>query len=266
MTAPKRPGAPPCRSMGTQCHSLPVVLRVTSLEGGPKSGDQEATWLIGHTEHITFLSDLWEDDDDLYVEAALHVPCRFLESGTPGEARCKAYGFSALKSPKGDPVPAPRRLGGDRFRVVENGRFASRTMLPIPHPPRELPVHAGTNPCVGAPCRTADHQRGAACCRDLQIEIMCTTRERRLEALIRARQTPYLCKIDRESPFSLSAEVISACGFLLDDGIHCALHGRQRSDGRPAKPELCSEWPDGAEVMHPGCVFAPKSGKLSAIS
>jgi hypothetical protein len=142
--------------------------------------------------------------------------------------------------------------------VVEGGRFVSRVLRKIPRPPRELPVHAGTNPCVGAPCRTADHRRGAACCRDLQIEIMCTTRQRKLEALIRSRKPPYLCKVDRETPFSLNAEMISACGFLLEDKVHCALHGRQRSDGRPAKPELCSDWPDGEDVMHPGCVFGKR--------
>ena len=244
--------------MGPHCGTLRVVLRVTTLDAGPGSGDQEATWLVGHTESITFLSDLWEDDHDLYVEAALQVPCRFLKDGGPGERRCGAHGFSGPIPRRKPPVPAPRRLGKDRFRVVENGRFASRVLRPMPRLPRELPVHAGTNPCVGAPCHTADHRRGAACCRDLQIEIMCTARERKLEALIRARQSPYLCKIGRQSPFSLSAEVISACGFLLEDKIHCALHGRQRSDGRPAKPELCSEWPDGAEVMHPGCVFGKK--------
>jgi len=242
--------------MGRQCHSLEVVLRVTTLDQGPGSGDQEATWLVGHTENITFLSDLWEDDEDLYVEAALHVPCRFRSGEANGELHCRAYDYSLPAGRVRTEARAPRRLGEDRFRIVDKGRFATRTLAPAPRPRRELPVHAGSNPCVGAPCRTADHRRGAACCRDLQIEIMCTTRERKLEALIRSRQAPYLCKVDRESPFSISAEVISACGFLLEDQIHCALHGRQRSDGRPAKPELCSEWPDGAEVRHPGCVFA----------
>lgn len=246
--------------MGSHCRTLNVVLRVTSLDAGPKSGDHEATWLIGHTENITFRSDLWEDDEDLYVEAALHVPCRFLSADVDGAPRCEAHGFKGSHPRNFPPEPAARRLGADRFRVVENGRLVSRVLQPMPRPPRELPVHAGTNPCVGAPCRTADHRRGAACCRDLQIEIMCTAKERKLEALIRARQSPYLCKIDRESPFSLSAEVISACGFLLDDQIHCSLHARQRNDGRPAKPELCSEWPDGAEVMHPGCVFGRAPG------
>ncbi len=241
--------------MGAHCRTLNVVLRVTTLDDGPLSGDHEATWLIGHTENITFLSDLWEDDEDLYVEAALHVPCRFLSTDPSGAPSCLAHGFKGSNARISRPAPAPRRLGIDRFQVVENARFASRVLHPMPRLPRELPVHAGTNPCIGAPCRTADHRRGAACCRDLQIEMMCTTREKKLEALIRSRQPPYLCKIARESKFSLSAEVISGCGFLLEDKIHCALHGRQRSDGRPAKPVLCSEWPDGAELRHPGCVF-----------
>lgn len=72
---------------------------------------------------------------------------------------------------------------------------------------------------------------------------------------MRSRRPPFLCKVDRESDNSLSGELISACGYLKDDGIECSLHGRRRPDGRPAKPDLCSQWPDGAEAMHPGCVF-----------
>jgi hypothetical protein len=250
---------PPCRSMGSQCHSLRVILRVATLDAGPLSGDHEATWLMGHTGRITFLSDLWEDDEDLYVSAELHVPCRFLteENGTAG---CAAHGYSRRATGPLPHTPAPRRLGGDRFRIVERGRLASRVLTTPPPPPRSLPVRMEVNPCVGAPCRTADNQRGAACCRDLQVEIMCTTRERRLESLIRSRKRPYLCKIVREGKYSLNAEMISACGFLGEDDVSCALHGRSRSDGRPAKPELCSEWPEGGETLHPGCVFAPRAG------
>jgi hypothetical protein len=102
-----------------------------------------------------------------------------------------------------------------------------------------LPV-LGTNPCLGAPCRTADHTRGAACCRDLQIEIMCTREETRLEALVRARQSPYLCKTERNEADSIEAEMISACGTLARTGVVSQLHGRVREDGgRPAKPDLC---------------------------
>ena len=249
---------PPCRAMGAHCRSLRVILRVASLDDGPSSADHESTWLMGHTERITFLSDLWEDDGDLYVAAELHVPCRFLAEAAGSEpARCGAHGFTGAK-PTARPAVAPRRLGRDRFRIVDGGHLVSRNLPNAPPPPRSLPVRQSVNPCVTAPCRTADNRRGAACCRDLQIELMCTSRERRLEALIRARRSPLLCKISRESPFSLSAEMISACGFLMEDAISCGLHGRTRSDGRPAKPDLCSEWPEGGEILHPGCVFAVK--------
>lgn len=213
---------------------------------------------MGHTEHITFLSDLWEDDGDLYVAAELRVPCRFLVEGGEGRpAHCTAHGFDGNPG-RIRPGRALRVLGKDRFRIVDGGHLVSRR-LPAPPPPlRSLPVAENVNPCANAPCRTADNRRGAACCRDLQIEIMCTRRERRLEALIRSRRSPMLCKISRESPFSLSAEMISACGFLMEDGVSCGLHGRTRSDGRPAKPDLCSQWPEGGEIMHPGCVFAVK--------
>lgn len=247
---------PPCRSMGAQCNSLRVILRVATLDDGPLSGDHEATWLMGHTGRITFLSDLWEDDADLYISAELHIPCRYLDERETGAA-CRAFGYTRKLPLPARLPPARRQLGKDRFRIVERGRFASRILETAPPPPRSLPVLGATNPCAGAPCRTADNERGAACCRDLQVEIMCTTRERRLESLIRSRKRPYLCKVGREGKFSLNAEMISACGFLEGDGVSCVLHGRTRADGRPAKPELCSEWPEGGETLHPGCVFAP---------
>jgi hypothetical protein len=257
MLAPRDPMPPPCSAMGPQCRSLKVILRVSTLDAGPRSGDHEATWLLGHTERLTFLSDLWEDDDDLYVAAQIHIPCRFLAEESDGTARCTAHGFSG--APRNTrPRPAARRLKGDRFRIAEAGHLVTRVLEPAEPPRRSLPVHHGINPCATARCRTADHRVGAACCRDLQIEVMCTSREKRLEALVRARKSPYLCKVTRESPFSLGAEVISACGFLQEDGIHCGLHGRTRPDGRPAKPDLCSQWPEGGDTMHPGCVFAVK--------
>lgn len=259
MLASRAPAPPPCRSMGAHCRSLKVILRVSTLDDGARSGDHESTWLLGHTENVTFLSDLWKDDGDLYVAAQLHVPCRYLAEGEAGPARCTAHGYTG--SPRtGRPERAPRRLGGDRFRIVESGHVVTRTLKSPPTPPRALPVHHGVNPCATARCKTADHRIGAACCRDLQIELMCTSRERRLEALVRTRKSPQLCKVSRESPFSLSAEIISACGFLMEDGVHCGLHGRTRPDGRPAKPDLCSQWPEGGEITHPGCVFGPRGG------
>lgn len=248
-----KPAVPPCRALGSQCRSLPVTLRIGPLEDGTASLDHEATWLIGHTQHITF-SDIWEDEGELYVDATLHVSCKFLHR-EGGLAGCTAHGFRG-PLPRGAYEPdQPRRLGRDRFLLVENRRTVVRA---LPPPKHSLPVLNGQNPCAAAPCRTADNTRGAACCRDLQIEIMCTRRQLRLEALVRSRRSPYLCKVERAGDFSIEAEVISACGFLDDDGIRCSLHGRTRADGRPAKPDLCSEWPPKNKGLHPGCVFAPR--------
>ena len=65
-----------------------MTLRIGSLDEGDASLDDESTWLLGHTQHITFL-DLWEGEGDLYVDAVLHVPCRFL-SEEGGSASCSA--------------------------------------------------------------------------------------------------------------------------------------------------------------------------------
>jgi hypothetical protein len=251
---------PPCRRMGRHCRELSVTLRIGSLEEGSTSLDHEATWLLGHTERITF-GRLWHGAGDLYVEATLHAGCRYLATDAQ-VARCTAHGFTS--APRAvSPRPAQlRRLGGDRFRVVDDMRAATRD-LPLPAAPRRLPVLNGDNPCAAAPCRTSDHHRGAACCRDLQIEIMCTRRERRLESLVRSRRPPYLCKVTRPGDFSIEAEMISACGYLAEDGIACSLHGRARADGRPAKPDLCSDWPPKDRGLHPGCVFAPRTRRRS---
>jgi hypothetical protein len=250
------PAVPPCRSLGAQCRSLRVTLRIGELEEGPESLDHEATWLLGHTDQIDFL-ELWEGEGDLYVEAVLHVPCRYLHQDGP-VARCRAHGFtgSAPRGARRDPQPL--QLGGDRFVVVSECR---NTVQRLPLPPRSLPIlnaTMGDNPCATAPCRTADNTRKAACCRDLQIEIMCTRAQHRLEALVRSRRSPYLCKIERAGDYSLEVEMISACGYLEADGVSCSLHGRHRPDGRTAKPDLCFEWPPKNQGLHPGCVFGPR--------
>lgn len=249
--------------MGSQCDRLKVVLRIATREGpadgDPLSADHESTFLLGHTERITFLGDLWVDRKDVYHEAVLHVPCRFL-SRNGSEDRCSAHGFHRnARDPRPDP-PEPRMFPGNKFRIVESGKVVTRVLPQPAKPPRELPLHAGSNPCATAPCRTADNTRGAACCRDFQIEIMCTPRQVALEALVRARKPPYLCKVERGSAYSLEGEFISACAFLKEDGVNCGLHGRKRPDGRPAKPDLCSEWPEPGDLMHPGCVFRKKLG------
>jgi hypothetical protein len=247
---------PPCRSLGTQCRSLRVTLRIGELEEGPESLDHEATWLLGHTAQIDF-HELWEGEGDLYVEAVLHVPCRYLQQDG-STARCRAHGFTgpAPRTPAREPQPL--QLGGDRFVVVSE---CANGIEHLPYPPRSLPVldaAAGENPCATAPCRTADHTRKAACCRDLQLEIMCNRSQQRLETLVRSRRSPYLCKVERAGEYSLEVEMISACGYLQADGVSCSLHGRHRPDGRTAKPDLCFEWPPKNRGLHPGCIFGPR--------
>ena len=129
------PNAPPCRSLGVQCKSLRVTLRVGELEEGPDSLDHEATWLLGHTQHIDFL-ELWEGEGDLYVEAVLHVPCKFLHQ-EGDRARCRAHGFEGPTPRGARRDPQPLQLGNDRFVIVEECRNAVR---PLPMPARSLPV------------------------------------------------------------------------------------------------------------------------------
>jgi hypothetical protein len=186
---------------------LDVLLRIGSLEEGATSLDHEATWLLGHTERITF-GEVWSGEGELYVDAVLHVPCRHLKGSTEGRSRCAAHGFEG-RTPRPPRVPEqPRQLGRDRFRVVDRMKLANRHFpppAPAPVPARSLPVLADPagNPCEGAPCETSDHRRGAACCRDLQVEIMCTRKQLYLEALIRHRKSPYQCKEGREGDFSI---------------------------------------------------------------
>jgi len=252
-----RADVPPCRRMGRQCHALDVTLRIGSLEEGEESLDHEATWLMGHTERITF-GTVWPEEGELYVEATLHVPCRFYRETAPGVAACAAHAFIGSPPRRPARLEQPRQLGRDSFAVVENMHLTRRTLI---HPRRALRVltaPVGVNPCEGAPCETSDHRRGAACCRDMQVEIMCTRKQVRLEKLVRSRKSPYLCKVGREGDFSIDVEMISACGYLESGGVACTLHGRKRADGRSAKPDLCFDWPPKNKGLHPGCVFGPK--------
>ncbi|MEO8029439.1 MAG: hypothetical protein ABI765_01255 [Gemmatimonadota bacterium] len=246
--------APACTSLGSQCQSLKLTLRVAVISGGLDSTDHEATWLLGHTERLSF-GPVWNDGRHLYAPVELAIPCKHLRSDASG-SRCTTHGFTGDAIPV--PVPAqPRQLGGDRFRLMESGLPTDLTCV---QPPRSLPVLTdetpeGANPCTGAPCRTADNRQGSACCRDLQVEILCRAGDAELERLIRNRKSPYLCKIDREAPDSLTAELISACGYLESAAGSCTLHGRNRPDGRTAKPDLCFDWPPKGKGVHPGCVF-----------
>lgn len=240
---------PLCTRLGPHCRWLDVTLRIGELEEGVESLDHEATWLLGHTGRLDFGS-LRKRRGELLVDARLHVPCKhFQEDGA--SASCAALGYRGKPPRTARRPPQPRQLGGNRFLLVDGERLRARPAVNVR---AGLPV-LGSNPCLGAPCRTADNTRGAACCRDLQVEILCPEEDLRLELLIHSRQSPYLCKTERNEPDSVEAEMISACAYLGEDGVACSLHGRLREDGRPAKPDLCSVWPERGDLKHPGCVF-----------
>ncbi|HRP08994.1 MAG TPA: hypothetical protein PLL69_10960, partial [Gemmatimonadales bacterium] len=133
-------------------------MRVAVLEG---QEDHDATWMMGHTERIEF-GRTHIDDGYLWTEARVHVPCRHLVTGPDGRSECRAHGFKGRTNPP-QREEQPRRLGGDRFRVVDGRRMVTRKLLHSPPPRRALPVQhppaPDANPCATAPCRTADGKR-----------------------------------------------------------------------------------------------------------
>jgi len=274
-------GVPTCAWLGRHCRALPVTLRIAELgEDSPDEQDAIATWLLGHTERIAFATP-YVRGRDLLVEAVIHVPCRYLTGpGAPAggngsrphrknggrpeagaeDVRCAAHGFQGALEAVPPPPPPSHRHGERRFTIVHEGRRQQLDLPRRPPAPRALPVLEGPNPCSTAACRTSDNTRGAACCRDLTLDVIAPEGESRdLEDLLRNRKIPYLCKVTRANPTTIECEVISSCGYLERDGVSCGLHDRTRPDGRPAKPMVCSEWPDPDEdeefMGHPGCVF-----------
>jgi hypothetical protein len=147
------------------------------------------------------------------------------------------------------------QLGNDTFSVYYKGRKRNLKLRLKRAARRALPVVQADNPCLGAPCRTGDNLRGAACCRDFTLELHLPESYEWTEALLRSRKSPYLCKVKREDDDTAECEVISACSFLKSDGISCSLHNRTLPNGRRAKPSLCYEWPEleKDETGHPGC-------------
>jgi len=275
--------APACTGLGRQCHELAVTLRIAKLDDDTADEqDAIATWLLGHTERIAF-GTAYVQDRELRVEAVVQVPCRYLagmeapnrtNGGAPGrgnggsprirpetaEVRCAAHGFRGVLTPPDQPAPPRHRHGTHGFTIIHEGRRQRLELPPRPVPRRALPVLEGPNPCSTAACRTSDNARGAACCRDLTLDVVVPEgASLHLEDLLRSRKLPYLCKVTRADSTTIECEVISACGYLEPDGVSCALHDRIRPDGNAAKPMLCSEWPDLEEedgfAGHPGCVF-----------
>ena len=269
--------APACSSLGSHCRDLRLTLSVADLGDDAPTRDALATWLLGHGQHISFGTP-YVDGRRVLVDAVVHVACKYLEtegeggrrSGTEGrkagKARCRAHGFTGRLPRIHAAEPRQLRHPDGSLSLVHRGRESRLDLETRPAKPRALPVvQNGGNPCQGAPCRTADNVRGAACCRDLTLEVVAPAYERRsehLEALLLARRSPYLCKTERVNEDILECEVISACGYLEDDGIGCALHERVRPDGAPAKPYVCSEWPDLGpdDEGHPGCRLITQNG------
>src|SRR6266508_1408440 len=137
---PTAPSVPPCRSLGVQCKSLRVTLRIGELEEGSDSLDHEATWLLGHTQHIDFL-ELWEGDGELYVDAVR--PAGATAAATGGR---QIRGGRGLPERGADPaaagalaarVGAGRRIGGRE--PMRNGGVPHRRQHPegrlLPRPP-----------------------------------------------------------------------------------------------------------------------------------
>jgi hypothetical protein len=291
---------PPCRSLGGQCRELPVTLSIANFDDDrAPDRDALATWLLGHTERISFGVPR-RTGQRLVVDATVHVPCRFLQESdedpaTQGVAHgaaeagaatrrrrvthgrkandlakkvtCAAHGFVGVMPPTTQRPYRPSPTDNDgRLALVYRGRPQVLALDYRTAPRRRLPVLADGNPCHGAPCRTADNRAGAACCRDLTLEVVAPADERRsdrLESLLRTRRSPYLCKVERADARIIECEVISACHYLAADQISCVLHDRKRPDGRPAKPGVCSRWPDLGpdDVGHPGCRLIPKKGE-----
>lgn len=252
------PKPPPCKQLGKHCRELDVTVRISDLEDDGKTlQDAAATWLTGHTERITW-GDPYVSDNLLMVAATVHVSCRYLTANSQG-AQCTAYGFRG-RMPATTQPDRLRRLqhGGDRFAIIHRGKRATLDLPLEDEPARSLPVIQSKNPCANVSCRTSDRKVGAACCRDLTLELDLPKRQKRLEALIRARKSPVVCRVKRDGDETLDCEVISACGYLEEGSVNCTLHGRVRPNERPAKPSICSEWPDDLEedeTGHPGCVL-----------
>lgn len=268
---------PKCKRLRRACRSLDVTIVVadTDADTGTEQ-DAAATWITGHQERVRF-GELYVRGDSLLVDARIDVPCKFFSPGlTNGQdslgAKCRLYGFEGAAPDSKMPKAMRLSISEDTFAIVRKGRHR-KMLLPLKkgnkqtnratkkgtkNKSRALPVHNSVNPCVGAPCRTSDNKRGAACCRDLKLELLIPKNAKNKMALLKTRKSPFLCKVKRENKRVVEVEVISACGYLGPDGISCVLHDRVRPNGKNAKPQLCYDWPDFGkdEIGHKGCVFA----------
>ncbi len=269
------PTPPECRSLGKHCREIKITIRISDFTGESQTlQDASVTWITGHTERITY-GKAYRVDDEIRADATVHVPCKHLRTpdGDPAitpantpvpgnngqrpEVSCAIHGFRGVV-PRGSGPSRPEvRLKDGRFAIYYKGKHRTMDLRKKRSAKRSLPVIQANNPCATAPCFTGDNKRGAACCRDFDLELALPKTHVYHEALLRARTSPYVCKVKREDEDNMECEVISACGYLDDDGITCVLHDRTLPNGQRAKPSLCYEWPklEEDETGHGGCVL-----------
>ena len=270
------PNPPECKSLGKHCREVRLTIRISNITGESTTlQDASVTWITGHTERLTF-GRAYRVADEIRVDATVHVPCKHLRTpdgdpairpdGTPvhdgrrPEVRCEIHGFRGVV-PRGSRSSSNNRtnvrLPDGRFAIYYKGKHRTMDLRLKRTARRALPVVQADNPCATAACYTGDNTRGAACCRDFDLELALPRTHVYHEALLRARTAPYVCKVKREDDDTMECEVISACGYLDDDGIHCILHDRTLPNGQRAKPSLCYEWPEleEDETGHGGCVL-----------
>lgn len=244
--------------MGSHCRELPVLLRVAELseDDGPFR-DMIGTWLMGHVENLDFGTPRVLGDR-VVVDTTIHAECRYFQADGPS-FRCLAHGFRGALPDEARPTEQPFIANGT-VTLMQDDRVQTVALSARAKPSRALPT-LDVNPCLGAPCRTADNVQGAACCRDLTLEVIIPAWNTETETLLETRQTPYVTKVERVSEDIVECEVISACGYLGADGVACGLHDLERADGSPAKPAICSDWPDLDEDCdwHPGCRLVEKA-------
>ncbi len=253
---------PQCKKLRRACRELDVVVRVSDLESDTHTEqDAAATWITGHNERITF-GEPYRKNGELMVDAIVHVPCKYLKtapaSNGADQAFCAAHGFRGPIPESWQPTePAAFHNGTSTLSLIHKGRRQLVKIHPKRTKKRSLPVLQPDNPCSTARCRTSDNKVGAACCRDLKLELWLPKKRKKFETLLRTRKPPYLCKIEREDKDTVECEVISACGYLDSDGVGCVLHDKIRPNGKSAKPQLCYDWPElkKDETGHPGCVL-----------
>lgn len=272
------PDPPECRSLGKHCREIKLTIRVSDItEESRTLQDASVTWIRAHSERLTY-GPAYLEGNELRVDATLHVPCKHLETmdgrpaiapdgvaivnrnGTRPEVRCAIHGFRGAVPRSTQASPENRsavRLGDGSFAIYYKGKHRTMNLRLKRSVRRALPAAHGDNPCSGAPCHTSDNKRGAACCRDFSLELVLPETQMHQEALLRARSAPYACKVKREDEDTVEVEVISACGYLDDDGITCVLHDRSLPNGQRAKPSLCYDWPkvESDETGHRGCVL-----------